>query len=171
MNIISTISETYADGPGIRYAIYVAGCNHQCKGCHNPQSWNFDQGIPLEDILPTILEEIKNNPMLSGITITGGDPMASSSSLKDLLQVLKTEFPDKDIWVYTGYTIEELITLYRNGEKSIAYCLELIDTLVDGRFEIEKREEVTFKGSSNQRFIHSPSSYLFSYQGLPSHLF
>lgn len=171
MNIISTIAETFADGPGIRYAIYVAGCTHKCKGCHNPESWKFEQGTPIEIALPIILKEIASNPMLTGITISGGDPLESSSSLLTLLKALKENFPDKDLWVFTGYTLEELAYKINEGEKDILSCLELIDTLVDGRFDISLKEDITFRGSSNQRFIHSPSSSILPLlQGMPSQI-
>lgn len=171
MNILSTISETFADGPGIRYAIYTAGCTHYCKGCHNPESWCFDQGEPLEKELPRIIDEIKSNPMLTGITISGGDPLELPNSLLILLIALKEHFPDKDIWVFTGYTLEELANKINEGDKNILLCLKLIDTLVDGRFEIDLKEEITFRGSSNQRFIKSPSNVILPLlQGLPSQI-
>jgi len=160
MNIISTIPETFADGPGIRYAIYVSGCKHYCKGCHNPQSWDFNQGTPIETALPIIIDEIKKNPMLTGVTITGGDPMFSLEGLSILLKSIKENFPEKDIWIFTGFTIEELVEMYNKGDVLIKECLELTDTLVDGKFVMDLKEDVTFRGSSNQRFISSPSSYL-----------
>lgn len=160
MHIIGTYSETFADGPGIRYAIYVAGCKHYCKGCHNPQSWEFNKGTPIETALPIIIDEIQRNPMLTGITISGGDPLFSLEGLKMLLQALKENFPEKDIWIYTGFTIEELNDMYNKGDVLIKECLELTDTLVDGKFVSELKEDITFRGSSNQRFISSPSSYL-----------
>lgn len=153
MNIIGTIKETFADGPGIRYAIYCAGCRHACKGCHNPQSWDFNQGASLDKALPIIIKEIKANPMLTGITISGGDPFYSREGLLLLLKTLKKEFPDKDVWVYTGFTLEQLDALH---EQQTYDCLELIDVLVDGKYIEALRDTTNFKGSTNQRIIENP---------------
>lgn len=153
MNIIGTIKETFADGPGIRYSIYCAGCKHACKGCHNPQSWDFNQGTPIEKALPIIIEEIKKNPMLTGITISGGDPFYSTNGLLLLLKTFKTLFPDKDIWVYTGFTLEQLGKI---KEPIVQECLALIDTLVDGKFIEALKDTTDFKGSTNQRIIKNP---------------
>lgn len=171
MNILATLPETFADGPGIRYSIYTAGCGHKCKGCHNPESWDFKQGKHLDEELPRILSEIAANPMLTGITISGGDPLYQPCALLSLLTSLKSRFPDKDIWLYTGFTLEELASTINVGGYETYECLKLIDTLIDGRFEIDLKEDVTFKGSSNQRIIHSPSSFILPLlQGLPSQI-
>lgn len=149
LNILATIPETYADGPGIRYAIYVAGCTHCCDGCHNEDSWSFDQGISYIDKMDQIIKEIRSNPMLTGITISGGDPMENPIDLYTMLAILKIEFPEKDIWVYTGYEVEELIA---KGE-DFTNCFRFIDTLVDGKYMKDLREDTNFRGSSNQRFV------------------
>lgn len=149
MRILKVFKETCSDGPGIRYSIYVAGCNHRCKGCHNPESWEFKQGKELDDdYINSMIKEIESNPLIDGITISGGDPMFNP---KDLYYLLNKLSPlNKDVWVYTGFTIEELL---RIKNPYIKQCFKLIDTLVEGRFEESLRELSTFKGSTNQRFI------------------
>lgn len=149
MRILKTFRETYADGPGIRYSIYAAGCTHHCKGCHNPESWNFNQGEPLT---PAMVEryysEINSNPLIDGITISGGDPFLSAEGLLQLLIGLSPL--KKNIWVYTGFTLEEILS---SRDPNKLECLSYIDTLVDGRFVQELRDTTGFRGSTNQRFL------------------
>lgn len=147
--ILKTVRETYADGPGIRYSIYLAGCTHYCKGCHNPESWNFNQGEPVTDtVLDRIRLEIQANPLLTGITISGGDPFDSAEGL---LMILESLAPlQKNIWVYTGYTIEQILA---SRDEAKLKCLRYIDILVDGEFVQELRDTSGFRGSTNQRFL------------------
>lgn len=151
MRILKTISNTYADGPGIRYSIYVSGCTNQCEDCHNPESWNFNQGEALNnELIAKIKEEILSNPMLTGITISGGDPMHPKNA-EGLLYLLKElSVLNKNIWVYTGHTIEEILN---SKNKNRINALQYIDILVDGKYKKDLRELSTFRGSSNQRFI------------------
>lgn len=151
MNILKVYDETFADGPGMRMAIYVSGCEHKCKGCHNPQSWDFNQGTPYQEKLPEIIKTLKNNTFLTGVTISGGDPLNpnNTSGVLDMLKQISAI--GKNIWVYTGYTIEELLA----GTDEQQECLTYIDTLVDGRFVEEQREFKALKGSANQRFVQA----------------
>lgn len=150
MNYISIIPETSVDGEGLRTSIYVSGCNHHCKGCHNPQTWGFSQGIPLTlDIIDSIIHRIKENPLLTGITFSGGDPLEVGNA-DDFLKILKYVKAHRiNVWCYTGYTYEDLKNM--SPQK---LCLEYIDYLVDGPF-IEKLKDPTlaYRGSSNQRII------------------
>ena len=160
MNIITTIKETFADGPGIRYSIYTTGCNHHCKGCHNPETWDVTKGTPYQKMLPEIIKDIKANPLITGITFSGGDPFLFPYDLYCMLLELKKEFPEKNIWLYTGYTLKELKDLAFNGEPFILLALGLIDTLVDGPFIEELKIDGEFRGSSNQCFIENPLTKL-----------
>lgn len=159
MNIFTTIKETFADGLGIRYSIYVSGCNHHCKNCHNPQTWDSTKGIPMEKKLNEIISEIKQNPMLTGITISGGDPFINPEDLFYLIYELKYQFKEKNIWIYTGYTIEELKQLNDAGNIFIKKILLLTDVLIDGRYDETKKIDGQFYGSSNQRLIKSPYQF------------
>lgn len=155
MRLLNIYRETISDGLGLRYSIYIAGCPHACLGCHNPDSWNAEGGVYLtEQMLMDIIEEIKCNPLLDGITISGGDPFLNPSDLLWLVRTLK-EHTHKNIWCYTGYTIEYLLS--REDYKAPLYY---IDVLVDGPFIRDLYDpNLRFRGSRNQRIIDNPLTY------------
>ena len=137
------------DGPGFRTAIYCAGCNHQCPGCHNPQSWSFDQGR--EMTVEEIMSVIEADPF-ANVTFTGGDPMYQAAGFAELARQIHRR-TSKDIWCYTGFTLESLITADQRD------LLAELDVLVDGPFVASLRdEELLFRGSSNQRLIDVQAS-------------
>ncbi len=149
MKLLNVFKETISDGVGLRYSIYLSGCRHACKGCHNPESWDPDNGCELtDDILNDIIAEINANPLLDGITISGGDPFFDPKGLCQLLKKLKEE-TGQNIWCYTGYTIEHI-----RKDATMSKALQYIDTLIDGPY-IESLRDPTlrFRGSSNQRII------------------
>ena len=150
LHLINVYPETISDGFGVRYSIYLAGCTHHCRGCHNAGSWNPRAGEPLtEALLNRILAEIRSNPLLDVITLPGGDPFYNPPALLALLRRLKAE-TGLNIWCYTGYTYEVLL-----DDEARRPCLEYIDTLVDGPF-VQSLFDPTlpFRGSSNQRILH-----------------
>ena len=149
LRILGTYKETVVDGEGLRYSIYFAGCTHACKGCHNKESWCPDNGTLItEEDSDKIINEINSHPLLDGITLSGGDPLYNPEEMLEVIKYLK-EKTGMNIWLYTGYTIEEL----RKDNKRMA-VLEYIDTLVDGKFVQELYDPLLkFRGSSNQRII------------------
>lgn len=149
LRILGTYKETVVDGEGLRYSIYFAGCTHACKGCHNKESWCPNNGTLItEEYLDKIINEINSNPILDGITLSGGDPLYNPEEMLEVVKYLK-EKTGMNIWLYTGYTIEEL----RKDNKRMA-VLEYVDIIVDGKFVQELYDPLLkFRGSSNQRII------------------
>lgn len=150
LRVINIYPETIVDGEGLRYSIYFSGCIHHCKGCQNPDTWAYQQGTVLdEDFQNRIFEQINNNPLLSGVTLSGGDPMFNPEALLDFLKKLKKR-TKANVWCYTGYVCEDLLK-----DPLRSKCLKYIDVLIDGPFVLEKRDvNLEFRGSSNQQIIH-----------------
>ena len=150
ISILEIVEDTTVDGPGFRTSVYSSGCPHHCPGCHNPQSWNIDNGHPVE--VNEILKVILDDPF-ADVTFTGGDPMFQPQGFTELAKAIK-QHSTKNIWCYTGYRFEELLN--NPAQKTL---LEHVDVLVDGRFiEALKDEELLFRGSSNQRIIDVQAS-------------
>lgn len=149
LKIAGTVNDSIVDGPGMRYTVFVQGCPHRCEGCHNPQTHDFDGGR--EVTLRSLLDEISGNPLLDGVTFSGGEPFCQAEKLYRLAAEIKKM--GMDIVTYTGYTFEYL-TEKANEENFYMELLSETDYLVDGRFELDKRDILLkFKGSSNQRII------------------
>ena len=135
------------NGEGLRVVLWVSGCPHKCKGCHNPQTWDPESGIPFDEEAEKELFEILGRDYISGITFSGGDPLfeGNREAIEHLARKVKVESPDKNIWLYTGYRWEEISALP---------LMQFIDVLVDGRFmEDLKDTKLHWKGSFNQRII------------------
>lgn len=149
LRLLRTFKETIVDGVGLRYSIYFSGCSHACPGCHNKYSWNPNNGTKLTyEILNEIADEINQNELLDGITISGGDPLFNPRDMLEVLKFLK-EKTKKNIWMYTGYTLEEI-----KKDDLRKKCLKYVDVLVDGKFVKELYDpKIKFRGSSNQRII------------------
>ncbi len=149
IRLLNVYRETICDGPGLRYSIYLAGCRHACPGCHNPESWDPEVGVLLTDsILSQIIKEIKDNPLLDGITLSGGDPFYNPAGLASLLRTMRTSC-SLPIWCYTGYTLEAL-----KADPLLAIPLIYIDVLVEGPFVRELFDPtLRWRGSRNQRVI------------------
>lgn len=141
-----------SNGIGIRTVLWVSGCDHHCKGCHNPETWDCNSGKPFDKSAKAELFENLSKPYIDGITYSGGDPLhwANYSDIISLAKEIRECFPDKTQWLYTGYTFE-CLTQYNDGRDNI---FDYIDVMVDGQF-IEKQRDLTlpFRGSANQRII------------------
>lgn len=139
------------NGDGIRVVVWVSGCEHHCKGCQNPITWNSQEGC---EFSVTEVDEIINElekPYISGITFSGGDPLhpANRRYVSDLITLFKVLFPQKTIWLYTGYVWEEIA-----NNSDIYQTIRDIDVLVDGKFEEGKQNnQFHWAGSTNQRVI------------------
>ncbi len=142
-------SESIVDGPGIRFTVFVQGCPHHCEGCHNPETHDFEGGR-LADT-DRILTAIEKNPMIKGVTFSGGEPFCQAEPLADLAEKLKAK--GYNILSFTGFTFEELLDMSLQ-DKNIAKLLSLLDYMIDGPFELSKRSlELKYRGSKNQRIL------------------
>lgn len=155
IRIAGTVNDSIVDGNGLRYTIFVQGCPHHCKGCHNPQTHSFDGGKEVST--SDLFETITSNTLLDGVTFSGGEPFAQAKPLVELADLIKQN-TNLNIVTYTGYTFEEIIT--SNNPDWIA-LLNSTDILIDGKFiEDLKSYELRFRGSSNQRYIDVKQSLL-----------
>ena len=146
IRVLEILHQTMADGPGFRTAIYCAGCKHACKGCHNPQSWDFNAGKWME--VEELLEIVKADD-LSDVSFSGGDPFYQVEGFTELARRIKEE-TSKTIWCWTGFTLEEI-----QASAQMSQMLPYLDVLVDGPFILEQRDtDLLFRGSPNQRIIY-----------------
>ena len=153
-----------ANGPGVRVVLFVSGCTHHCKGCFQPQTWDFDYGDDYTaDTEQEIIDALAPD-FMNGLTLLGGEPFEPDNqrALLPLLHRVRNEMPQKTVWAFSGYTFEELT----GQTESRARCevtdemLSLIDVLVDGEFQLDKRNiSLQFRGSENQRLIDLPKTF------------
>lgn len=147
-----------ANGVGIRVVLWVSGCSLHCRGCHNPETWNINSGKPFDEDAKKELFDSLNKPYIQGITLSGGHPLEDDnlSEILNLMVKIKDEFPDKDIWLYTGYQFETIINSQKRDMNSTLRkrIVEMCDVVVDGKY-IDGLRDITlkWKGSSNQRVI------------------
>ncbi len=154
LRLFGEVTESITDGPGLRYVIFTQGCPHYCPGCHNPESHSFTDGYLVEE--EKVIEEILKNPLLDGVTLSGGEPFMQASELARVAKAVKEKA--LSVIVYSGYTFEELISLLKE-RKGYTDLLTFTDVLIDGRFEIDKKSmDLRFRGSRNQRAIDVPAS-------------
>lgn len=151
LDLSGIISDSIVDGPGIRTTIFSQGCPHHCPGCHNPETWEFNCGAPMEE--KRLVEIVKSNPLCRGVTFSGGEPFAQAEGFAKLARLLKAQ--GYEVASYTGYTFEALL----HGTPAQRDMLTAIDILIDGPFLLaEKSLEVPFRGSKNQRILDVPAS-------------
>ena len=157
MHVGEIILADSANGPGIRVSVFVSGCTNRCPGCFQPQTWDFDYGLPYDAAMEqSILDELAK-PYYSGLTILGGEPFepANQRGLLPLIRRVRSELPERSIWMYTGFTYErDLVPGGCRYTEVTDEILVSIDVLVDGRFVQELRNiSLNFRGSENQRII------------------
>ena len=151
LDLSGIVQDSIVDGPGIRTTIFSQGCPHHCPGCHNPETWAFGCGTPMEE--ETLLEIVRSNPLCRGVTFSGGEPFAQPKGFAKLANLLKEQ--GYEVASYTGYTFEDLL----KGTEDQKQLLSTIDILIDGPFLLaEKSLEVPFRGSKNQRILDVPKS-------------
>lgn len=151
MKIAGFYDESISNGLGWRAVLFVSGCPHHCPGCHNKEAQDFNYGEEFNE--EEILKRIKENSILNGITISGGEPLCKENipGVLKFIKDVKEIRPEFNVWCYSGYTLDQLID--RNDEETNE-CLNEIDVLVDGRFVEEKKDPtLKFRGSSNQRIL------------------
>lgn len=147
MNYISIYKASLADGEGWRTVLFVSGCHHHCKECHNPESWNPNAGQPFTNDVKEFLFKCVDNDFISGLTVSGGDPLYKKNidEVTKLCKEFKERFPNKTIWLYTG-------NLYRDSKN--LEVMKYVDVVVDGEFRVEQKDTtLAFRGSQNQRII------------------
>ena len=141
--------ESLVNGPGIRRVFFSQGCKHNCEGCFNPDTHDFNGGEDRD--MDELIEEVEDNPMLKGITFSGGDPFERAEEFAYMARCFKAQ--GLNIWSYTGYTYEFIMNSL-DSRPEWGEFLKYIDILVDGRFEEDKKDEtIRFRGSNNQRII------------------
>ena len=164
MNYIKITKNDIANGPGMRVTLWVSGCSLHCKSCHNPQTWDFNTGKSFDNVAQQELFDALNKSHVQGFTISGGHPLEPENinDVYNLLMSIKTKFPQKDIWLYTGYTLDILnFTTLKKGispecihHNIMNRILNMCDVVIDGPY-IEEQRDITlpFCGSKNQRLI------------------
>ena len=154
IKIAGMVEESIVDGPGYRFAVFVQGCEHRCKGCHNPQALDVNGGV--FTTTDKILARIVKNPLLCGLTLSGGEPFLQASACANLAKMAKER--GLNVITYSGFTFENLLEKSR-AEFGVLELLKTTDVLIDGHFdESLMRHDIAFRGSSNQRVIDVKSS-------------
>lgn len=167
MNYMMIRTDDMLNGDGLRVVLFCTACNHHCKGCHNPETWDKNNGIPFNNEAKNELFEELNKDYISGITLSGGDPLHENNvhELLELVKEIKQKFPNKTVWIYSGYTWENIFAHSSVGSNEVIktdleltnYQQELVklcDVFIDGTY-VEQLADVNYPwaGSTNQRVI------------------
>lgn len=152
MRIAGVVKESIVDGKGLRFVVFCQGCPHGCPGCHNPQTHDFSGGYDIE--LSKIVAEIEKNPLLQGVTFTGGEPFCQAEAFAELGRMIKAIRGMRlNITVYTGFVYEDLCEMAKT-DSGIKELLEVADFMIDGPFVLAERDlNLKYRGSRNQRYI------------------
>lgn len=156
MNYAAIKQTDVANGPGVRVSLFVSGCTHLCKGCFNPEAWDFAYGQPFtEAVWETVLDHLKPD-YIAGLTLLGGEPLeqGNQEALYPFLKQVRIRQPKKSIWCYSGYTFEYILEDMMPKSPICRELMGLFDVLVDGQFMEEKKNlNLRFRGSENQRIL------------------
>ena len=160
MHFASIKNFDVANGVGVRVSLFVSGCNHHCKGCFNQEAWDFNYGKEFsEEEFSKIIEMLKPD-YIKGLTLLGGEPMelVNQEGILPLVKKVKEIYPNKTVWCYSGFTFEQIMTM-REKWNITRELIQYFDVLVDGKFDIEKKDlSIKFRGSRNQRIIDMQKS-------------
>lgn len=154
MNFADIKDADVTNGPGVRVSLFVSGCPHHCPGCFNPETWDYNYGTPFTKDEAKQIMTMMDRPYIQGLSLLGGEPLAPRNQriVLRILTEVKQQLSEKDVWCYTGYQFEDLIS-GKVGEYA-PLILPYLDVLVDGRFEEDKKDiRLRFRGSRNQRVI------------------
>lgn len=156
MNYQTIIRDDLINGEGVRCSLFVSGCSHGCAGCFNEEAWDYRSGLEFStETMQTILDEL-SKPYVSGLSLLGGDPLMPKniSTVLDLCKIVKEQYPEKNIWCWTGYTLDEVQSNHANS------VLKYVDVLIDGKFSNENKDlKLQFRGSTNQRILYKGIDY------------
>lgn len=146
---------SFVDGEGVRCSLYVSGCLFACDGCFNEDAWSFRCGEAYGPVLEERILGDLAHPSVQGLSLLGGEPFLNTQVCLAVVRRMRAELPDKDVWCWTGYTLEQLLA----GSEDKRELLAQVDVLVDGPFDVERRDlRLAFRGSSNQRVLDVPAS-------------
>ncbi len=162
MNYAAIKKTDVANGPGVRVSLFVSGCTHHCPGCFNAETWDFHYGVPYTQETEDEIIAALDHDYVRGFSLLGGEPFedANRPTLAALLEKVRSHFPEKSVWCYTGYTFDEdLLQWIKEGRPYAEQLLRQIDVLVDGEFILARKNlRLKFRGSDNQRIINVPKS-------------
>lgn len=157
MNYMEIKNYDIANGPGVRVSLFVSGCTHHCKGCFNPESWDFEAGTPFTDETVNEIISYLKPDYIKGLTLLGGEPFEPNNqkALLPLVKKVKECYPNKNIWVYSGYLFDKQIQdVMAKKYDFTSEFIKCIDVLVDGEFHLEEKDlAIVYRGSRNQRII------------------
>jgi len=153
LKLAGLVDDSIVDGPGFRLTVFCQGCHHHCEGCHNPDTWEFGGGNEMQE--QQILEVAQANPLVKGVTFSGGEPFEQATGFTKLAKLLKKD--GYEVASYSGYTFEQLM----NGTEEQKELMENIDVLIDGPFVLGLRNlSLIYRGSSNQRILDAKESIM-----------
>ena len=156
VRIAGVVENSFTDGPGVRFALFVQGCPHHCPGCHNPQTHDFAGGS--ETTVGALLEALDEDPLVSGLTLSGGEPFCQAGACAELARAAHAR--GKDVWTWSGWTYEQLRQKAAT-EPDVAELLRQTDVLVDGPFiEAERDLDLEWRGSANQRVLELKDGFV-----------